>query len=405
MKYILVIGDGMADKPQAALDGKTPLEYASTPALDGVASQSVVGLAQTAPEGQIPGSDRAILEILGLWGDGVPSRSALEAKGVGIDFDPKDCLCRCNLVAFSDDEAFSEKRLLSHNGGGISGEEADALGQYLKGNPAFAELETRLGVSLRLGHSFRHLAVFREDVTAEAFAPPHNITGKAIGPYLPTAPDGISELLSLAYRLLDSHPINQRRRKQGLLPANGLWFWAPGRAGLLPDFGRKYGLRGAVVCGASLVRGIGAASGMTVPEISTATGGTDTDYGAKARAALSALQAHDFVLIHVEAPDEATHAGNLNEKVRAIENIDRLILGPILSSAPEPYRLLFISDHRSLLGTRTHGEGEVPFLLYDSVRPALGPGGFSEASAENGKILLASSEIMPALLDKTAAFY
>lgn len=405
MKYILVIGDGMADEPQAALDSKTPLEFAPTPALDAIAAQSTVGLAQTAPEGQIPGSDRAILEILGLWGDGVPSRSALEAKGVGIDFVPKDCLCRCNLVSFSDDEVFSDKRLLSHNGGGISRAEADELAQYLKENSSFSALETQLGVCLRLGHSFRHLVISRENITAETFAQPHNIIGKPIGPYLSALPEGIGALLSLAHRLLDNHPINQRRRQQGLLPANGIWLWAPGEAGFLPDFGEKYGLRGAVVCGASLVRGIGAASGMTVSEISTATGGTDTDYGAKARAALSALKTHDFVLIHIEAPDEATHAGNLNEKVQAIANIDRQILAPILSYAPEPYRLLFISDHRSLLRTRTHGEGAVPFLLYDSEHPAAGPRRFSETSAVSGKILLASSEIMPALLDKPAAFY
>ena len=371
MKYALVIGDGMADNPVPMLGGKTPLEQASIPVMDELAAKGEACSALTVPQGTAPGSDTAILNIFGYDPRRYYSgRSPLEAAGSGVTLRAGDVSYRCNMIALEDGEIpYLEKKILSHSGGSVEGEDAEALMTDLLANPRFAACAEENGMNIHISPSFRHIAVQQGvDIAGLLAAPPHDHLGEPQGAYLPAgcpAAAGLAEMMRIAHEVLDPHPVNQKRREEGKLPANGIWFWAEGTAIELPNFYEKYGKKGAVISAVPLVKGIGALAGMDYLPVDGATGELDTNYEGKASAAAAGLaQGYDFVAVHVEAPDECTHNGDTKGKLQAIEWLDsRCIrrLKTALDAAGEPDRLLVISDHKTLTATRGNDGDPVPY--------------------------------------------
>ncbi|MCL2079524.1 MAG: 2,3-bisphosphoglycerate-independent phosphoglycerate mutase [Oscillospiraceae bacterium] len=390
MKYVLIIGDGMADDPQPLLNGKTPLQYANTPSMDKLANAGTLGSALTVPKDMTPGSDTAILSIFGcdpavFYG----GRAPLEAAAKGIALGSGDIAYRCNLVAFEDgDMPFEEKKILSHSAGAIDGDLADKILEKLLDMQGFREALEAAGMEIFPSGSFRHIAVQRKNTPLShnpappplTLAPPHDHIGKAIGGLLPQAGDGgdckaaenaktLTSLIRMAHSMLDDHPINSKRRAEGKLPANGIWFWADGAMTTLPSFADKYGKTGAVISAVPLCQGIGMLMGLSIIVVPGATGELLTNYEGKVDAAAKTLKTHDFAAIHIEAPDECTHNGDLQGKLQAIEWIDSRIITPLterLDSINEDYRMLIISDHKTLLCTRGHDGDKVPYIIYDS---------------------------------------
>ncbi|MCL1848955.1 MAG: hypothetical protein FWF83_04710, partial [Clostridiales bacterium] len=412
MKYIIVIGDGMADNPVPDLGGKTPLEYARIPMMDTLASVGELGSVRTVPEGVPPGSDTAILSIFGydprVYYTG---RSPLEAAGCGVELAAGDVSYRCNMVAYEDgDMPFHEKRILSHNGGSIDGESSIALLAFLLADPGFAALADRNHMVFYPSPSFRHIAVQKgADIRGLVAAPPHDHPGEVIGGLLPAGcptAAGLVEMMALAHALLDCHPINNARRAEGKLPANGIWFWAEGQAVMLPSFYEKYRMAGFVLSAVPLIWGIGALAGLQYRTVPGATGELDTDFEGKAAGVLEGLGSGeseavprsgvgdaalgngtseavsssgagsdrlgigaDFAVLHVEAPDECTHNGDLDGKLEAIRRLDSRIVAPLaakLRAAGGEFRILMLADHKTLTATRNHDGGPVPYVLYDS---------------------------------------
>ena len=405
MKYILVIGDGMADDPLEALSGKTPLEYANIPVADDLARRGVLGTALTIPAGEPAGSDTAFLCIFGcdprVYNKG---RAPLEAAGAGVAVPPGNVAYRCNMVALEDGPmVFSEKKILSHSGGDVEGEEALALMEALFADPRFAAEMERAGLLIHAFPSFRHIAIQAgADLTGFQAAPPHQHLDEVIAPILPSGSDLAATLLSLmevAHEILDRHPVNQTRRAAGKLPANGIWFWAEGTAVELPQFVDVFGHTGGVISAVPLCHGIGALAGLRPISVPGATGKLHTNYEGKVEAAVkSLLENGDFVTLHVEAPDECTHNGDLEGKLQAIEWIDSRVLHYLLPCLEEAgikeYRLLYMADHRTLMSTRGHDGAPVPFLLYDS-RGGEGSGlPFTEANAAKGQYVADGTTIL-----------
>ena len=419
MKYILIIGDGMADEPVQKLGGKTPLQYALIPAMDALASAGEIGTVLTIPEGMQAGSDTAILSIFGCDPrECFSGRAPLEAAATGIRLEPGDIAYRCNMVAFEDgDMPFEDKKILSHSAGSIEGDESDALVAELFETPGFAEAAKEAGVTVYPGSSFRHIAVQslrKSGVSVQAagaksgeqsdkisLTPPHDHIGETLGQHLPQGgsnAETLSQLMRLAHGILNVHPTNAKRRALGKLPANGIWFWAEGTAVQLPGFVDKYSKTGAVISAVPLCQGIGTLIGLDKIIVEGATGELHTNYEGKAEAALEALKTHDFVAIHIEAPDECTHDGDLKGKIQAIEWIDSRILTPLtkkLAKDGVDYRMLVISDHRTLTSTRGHDGDPVPYIIYDSRVNNGTDMPFSEATAaESGKKIPAGTELM-----------
>jgi len=375
MKYILVIGDGMADDPVPELGNKTPLQYATIPTMDKLAGAGVLGSVLTVPEGMTAGSDTAILSIFGCDPRrSYSGRASLEAAATGIRFSPGDVAYRCNMVAFEDGvKPFEEKKILSHSAGAIEGDVSDTLVRDLFDSPGFREEAGKAGVAIYPGSSFRHIAVQSAPADYDVkLAPPHDHIGEPLGLYLPGGGENaavLEKLMRLGHEILDKHPINIKRRAEGDLPANGIWFWAKGTAIELPDFKEKYGKKGAVISAVPLCQGIGALIGLDKIIVKGATGELDTNYEGKVDAAIETLKTHDFTAVHIEAPDECTHDGNLKGKLQAIEWIDSRILLPLtehLNESGIDYRLLVMTDHRTLTSTRGHDNGPVPYIIYDS---------------------------------------
>ena len=324
MKYILVIGDGMADNPVPSLGGLTPLEYAQKPFIDSLAARGEVGSVLNVPRNLPAGSDTAIMSIFGcdpnLYYTG---RAPLEAAATGIKLNPGDVAYRCNMVTYEEgDMPFEEKRILSHSAGSIDGEASDEIVTALFNDPEFAPLAAKAGMSVNLGHSFRHIAVQAQaDIKGIRLAPPHDHLGEKIGAILPSGcanAETLLELMKTANRILEHHPLNEKLRAQGKMPANGVWFWAEGTAVKLPDFKAATGHDGTVVSAVPLCHGIAALTGLSFVCPEGATGEKDTSYENKLQAALDILEEHDFAAIHVEAPDECTHNGDLEGKLEAI---------------------------------------------------------------------------------------
>lgn len=375
MKFLALIPDGSADGPRDELGGLTPLQAASTPNFDRLAAAGAVGRVHTIPDGFPAGSDVANLCVMGydphLYYTG---RAPLEAASLGIELGEDGVAFRCNLV-------FVENGVMQDfSAGHISTPEAVELIHYLQeemGGPDSAFFP---------GLSYRHIMVSSGKGLSAACTPPHDITGRPVEGSLPEGDGGdwLRWLMERSAELLAGHPVNTARISAGKAPASMIWLWGQGTAPRLPRFDERYGLTGSVISAVDLVKGLGKYAGLDVVDVPGATGWLDTDYAAKGSYALKELQSKDFVYVHVEAPDEASHAGDSAAKVEAIERFDRDLLGTLLdglSDFPE-HRILMLPDHATPLAIRTHNSDPVPFLFYDPSVPAQGQGlKFDEESA------------------------
>ena len=375
MKYILIIGDGMADNPVPSLGNKTPLQTANIPVMDALAAKGEVGNVINCPGNLPAGSDTAILSIFGADPKVCyTGRSPLEAAATGIQLKAGDVSYRCNMVAYEDNDLpFEEKKILSHSGGSIEGDQSIQLVTDLFADPRFQAAAEKAGMMVHPSPSFRHIAVQSQaNITGISLIPPHDHLGEVIGPLLPSGNDNavvLKDLMKLAHEVLDRHPVNEARRAEGKLPANGVWFWAEGSAVELDPFYDKFQKTGTVISAVPLCFGIARLSGLDIREVEGATGELDTNYEGKVAAALDELKTHDFVAVHVEAPDECTHNGDLPGKLQAIEWLDSRVVDPITQTLDQEgtdYRLLILSDHKTLTATRGHDGDPVPYLLYDS---------------------------------------
>ena len=368
MKYVVVLGDGMADEPIDQLGGKTPLAYADTPMMDRLAQTGEVGLAKTIPDGMKPGSDTANLAVLGYDPEKYYSgRSPLEALSIGVPMQPTDIALRCNIVTLSEepDIPYAERTIIDHSSDEISTEDAAVLMEAVR--EAF-ENET---YKFYVGTSYRHCLIWDGGVVQD-ITPPHDILGKVIGSYLP-ADDKLREMMEKSYDILNNHPLNLARAAAGKRKANSCWFWGAGTKPALSSFTEKTGKTGAMISAVDLLKGIAVGAGMQVLHVEGATGGLTTNYEGKAAAAVKALleDGNDFAYIHVEAPDEMGHQGSVENKVKAIEYLDGRVIRPLheaLSASGEDFRILIMPDHPTPIRLRTHTSDPVPYLLYDSTK-------------------------------------
>ncbi|MDR2360567.1 MAG: 2,3-bisphosphoglycerate-independent phosphoglycerate mutase [Oscillospiraceae bacterium] len=404
MKYILFIGDGMADLPVTELGGKTPLEVSVKPNIDALANSAEFGTVKTCPDGLAPGSDVAIMTIFGCGAAQYYfGRAPLEAADQGVAVPDGAMAFRCNMASVADG------RMKSHSAGGIDGVGARKLAEDLAEDTAFSAAMKKYGVSLYPTDSYRHIAILNNpDLTADGSAlvlrPPHDNIGKALDEILPRggkAAPALSELIELSRTFLSKHPINVARQSRGLLPANCLWFWAKGTAANLPSFRDRYNKTGAVISAVPLVRGIGRLQGLDIILVEGATGELETNYAGKADAVVDALKTRDFAAVHVEAPDECTHNFDLPGKIKAIENIDRLVVKPVLDALKgEHIRALILSDHYTLTKDGSHDATPVPYAIYDSALPNGGSVKFTESNAAGGSYIPDGTELMERLFSK-----
>lgn len=367
MKYVIVLGDGMADYPIEEIGNETIIEHADTPTLDALAKESEIGMVLTVPEGMSPGSDTANLSVIGYNPKKYYSgRSPLEALSIGVDMKPTDISFRCNIVTVSEEEAdYGDKTIIDHSSSEISTEDAAVL---LKAVSDVLEKEYA-GYKFYVGTSYRHLTIW-ENGTVLPLTPPHDILGKTIGEYLPED-KVLREMMEKSYSILANHPINEERKKRGLNPANSLWFWGAGTRPALSGFEEKNGKKGVMISAVDLLKGIAVGAGMKVIEVEGANGGLHTNYEGKAMAAVNALcnDGYDFAYIHVEAPDEMGHQGSMERKLLAVEYLDKKVIRVVkeqLEAKGEEFRLLVLPDHPTPICLRTHVGEPVPFLLYDS---------------------------------------
>ncbi|MBS4030386.1 MAG: cofactor-independent phosphoglycerate mutase [Clostridiales bacterium] len=367
MKYIVVLGDGMADYAVPELKNRTPLQSADLPFVDSLARRGTLGMVKTVPEGMSPGSDTANLSVMGydpcVYYSG---RSPFEAASMGIPMAKTDITFRCNLVTLSDESTYEERVMLDHGADEISSAEAKEL---------IAEVDRTFGtpqIKFYPGVSYRHLMVWENGPYDWRLTPPHDILGKKIADFLPAgkSSETVAAMMKKSVEFLAGHPVNRQRRQKGLRPANSIWIWGEGKKPLLSGFTEKYGLKGAVISAVDLIKGIGICAGLESIDVPGATGTIHSNFRGKAEAALAALQKGlDFVYIHLEAPDECGHRGEINNKVKAIELIDREVVGVLrerLDATGEAYKLMFLPDHATPLSLRTHTSDPVPFLIYDS---------------------------------------
>ena len=367
MKYLVMLCDGMADEPNEALGNSTPMEKANKPCMDSLAAKAEVGIVKTVAEGLKPGSDVANLSVLGyepaVYYSG---RSPLEAASIGIDLKDTDVTLRCNLVTLSDDEDYENKTILDYCADDISSEEAKILIEYIQeklGNDVFRFYP---------GVSYRHCLVWSNgNPHPGVLTPPHDITGKVITDYIPKgeAVDELYDLMKKSYDLLKDHPVNQARIARGKRPANSIWLWGEGTKPLLDNFSEKFGIKGSMISAVDLLKGIAICAGMNSVDVDGATGFLDTNFDGKCKAAIEEFKnGADLVYIHVEAPDECGHRGEIENKVKAIEMIDEHILGPVVEflKGYDDFAVLVCPDHPTPLSIRTHTSTPVPYLIYDS---------------------------------------
>jgi len=384
MKFLTVLADGMADYPLDELGGKTPLEAASIPVVNELASRGEVGLVKTIPDGMAPGSDVANLSVMGYEPERYHTgRSPLEAASMGVALSDSDVTFRCNLVTLRGKGDYEEMTMEDHSSGEITSEEAreliEAVGRELGGG----------GLEFFPGVSYRHLLVWRDGPFDFSFTPPHDILERKIADYLPSGPYGerFLKLMKASKAILENHPVNQRRKVRGLNPANSIWIWGEGKKPVLPPFRERFGIGGSVVSAVDLIRGIGILAGLRSIEVEGVTGTIHTNFKGKADAAIRAFGAGDeFVYVHLEAPDECGHQGDVPRKVRSMELIDEKIIAPIyaaLKASGEPYRILVLPDHPTPISLRTHVADPVPYVLFDSEQELFNPEHrFSEASGK-----------------------
>jgi 2,3-bisphosphoglycerate-independent phosphoglycerate mutase len=365
MKYIVIIGDGMADRPLKELNGKTPLQYASTPNMDRLAREGIIGKIRTVPAGFHPGSDIANLNILGYNPQEFYSgRAPLEAASIGIPMQKDDVAYRCNLVTLKYNRDKTKAVMDDYSSGHISTDEAREL------VGAMNQMVHAQGISFYPGISYRHIMLWSLGETDIECTPPHDITGKEISDYLPvgSGEDILRELMLKSADILENHPVNKERVRKGDKPANSIWLWGQGKKLSLPSFKQKYSLDGALVSAVDLMRGLGISAGLRILEVPGITGYLDTNYEGKADGALKALEQVDIAYIHVEAPDEAGHSGKYEDKIRAIEDFDARVVGNVMKgiAAFNEYRVLILPDHATPIEAKTHTDEPVPFVIYDS---------------------------------------
>lgn len=403
MKYFVLIPDGMADEKIPSLGNRTPMEAAEKPMMDRLVRDALVGTVSNVPAGMVPESDTANMAILSfdprVYSKG---RSPLEAVSMGIEMQPDETAYRCNVVTLSDlGEDYDDKIMLDHSADEITTPEAVEL---------IAALEERFGSDTRRfypGISYRHCMIEKNGNDTYPFNRPHDILGQRIGDYLPRREDGGAEFYELmreSFAVLDHHPVNEARRARGLKPANSAWLWSPGKKPQLPDFGKQWGLRGAVISAVDLIKGIGLCAGMRSIDVDGATGNVHTNYRGKAEAAISAFrEGYDYVYVHVEAPDECGHRAETENKVLSIEKIDAEILAPVfdhLRTSGEDFRVMVLPDHPTPVRLRTHTIQPVPFFIWDSGKKRNGAPVFSEdAAAQKHFYLPCGYRLMELLLN------
>ncbi len=388
MKYIVVLGDGMADQPCDELQGHTPLELANHPNMDFLASKGICGLAKTVPEGMPPGSDTANLSAIGydpkVYYTG---RSPLEAVSMGIDLSLRDVTYRCNTVTLSDEENYEDCTMIDYSCDEISTAESTIIIRDL--NQRF-QTDAR---HLYPGISYRHCLVLKDAETGAQTTPPHDILDRGVRGHLPTGQNGemLLDMMKKSRELLKDHPVNQKRIERGLNPVSSLWFWGEGRKPNLTSFQEKFGKKGAVVSAVDLIKGIGICAGLESIDVEGATGNIDTNFDGKAQAAIDTLLGgNDFVYVHLEAPDECGHRHEPENKIKAIELIDEKIIAPIMKAmkeAGEDFCMMVLPDHPTPLALRTHTSDPVPFIIYRSnAEKDSGVLRYTEADAASSKV-------------------
>lgn len=368
MKYIVVLGDGMADEPLEELGGKTVLAYANTPNMDRLSKLSEIGMVHTIPDGMKPGSDTANLSVIGYDPKEYYSgRSPLEALSIGVPMKDTDIAIRCNIVTISEDDVpFEEKTIIDHSSSEISTEDCAIL---------LNEVAKQLAndtYQFYVGTSYRHCLIWNKGQVA-SLTPPHDVLGQVIGQYLPQDA-ALREMMKKSYDILVNHPINIERKKKGLNPANCCWFWGAGTKPQLSSFEEKTGKKGMMVSAVDLLKGIAVGAGMGVALVEGANGGLHTNYAGKVKAAVNSVtkDGYDLAYIHVEAPDEMGHQGSARRKVEAVQLLDSQVIGPVvekMEAAGEDFRLLVLPDHPTPICKRTHTSDNVPYMLYDSTKP------------------------------------
>lgn len=379
MKYIVIIGDGMADFSLDQLGGKTPLMASHKPNMNMMAREGVVGRVNTVPDGFPPGSDVAGMSLFGYNpARYYAGRASIEAFGMGIPMCSDNVAYRCNLVHIG--SADDQDVMIDYSGGHISTDEADVIVKTLNEKLGSDEIKFYTGVG------YRHIMIWRGGKSNLSTTPPHDITGKPIAGYLPSGEgaETVRALMDDSREVLAIHEVNKRRTDSGKIPVNSIWLWGQGTRTDLPPFRKKFGLKGATVCAVDLVRGLSRLVGFETPVIAGATGYLDTDYGAKARAALELIKEHDIVYLHIEAPDEASHNGNVAEKIKAIERIDKEILGVLLDKTDNETRFLLVTDHATPISMKTHFAVPVPFAIFEKGGSLKGSGRDYDESVGGG---------------------
>ena len=381
MKYVIVLGDGMADEPIESLGSKTPLAHAKTENMDKLSKMSEIGMVHTIPDGMSPGSDTANLSVIGydpkVYYSG---RSPLEALSIGVAMKDTDVAIRCNIVTISEDDVpFEEKTIIDHSSSEISTEDCAVLLEAVR-----KELETEV-YKFYLGTSYRHCLIWDQGEVVP-LTPPHDVLEQVIGQYLPKD-EMLRKIMKKSYDILVNHPINVERKKQGLNPANCCWFWGAGTKPMLSDFKEKTGKTGVMISAVDLLKGIAVGAGMDNIFVEGANGGLHTNYKGKKDAAVKALteDGYDFVYIHVEAPDEMGHQGSVERKVQAIEYLDDQIIGPVAKELEEmgvDFRMLVLPDHPTPIRVRTHTSDSVPYMLYDSTNKQNNTWNYNEEEAK-----------------------
>ena len=399
MKYLVILGDGMADRPIDVLGGKTPLEYANTPKMDELASKGEIGMVHTIPDGMKPGSDTANLSVLGYDPKKYYSgRSPLEALSIGVPMKESDIALRCNIVTLSEEEEnYEDRTIIDHSSSEIETEECAVLLEAVR-----KELEAE-EFKFYVGTSYRHCLIWDKGEVAD-LVPPHDVLGQNIADKLPKN-EKLREMMKRSYDILVNHPINIERKKKGLNPANSCWFWGAGTKPTLYPFEERAHVKGAMISAVDLLKGIAVGTSMKVIEVEGANGGLDTNYAGKAQAALDVLtkDGYDFAYVHLEGPDEMGHQGSVEKKVKAIEYLDEKIIRPIvegLEAAGEDFRMVILPDHPTPICIRTHSSENVPYLLYDSRKQRRKIGYYNEREAEaSGNLIAEGHKLIEYLLE------
>ena len=399
MKYLVLLGDGMADFPVPELGGKTPLQAAKKPAMDFLAANGTMGLVRTVADDLSPGSDVANLCVMGydpkVYYTG---RSPVEAVSMGIKLAETDVAIRCNLVTLSDDATYAYKTMLDYSADEISTEEAQILIEAVQKELGNNEIAFHAGIS------YRHCAVWNNGSTGLGLVGPHDISDKPVTNHLPKNPL-LLDLMQKSYDILKNHPVNLARMQNGLNPANSIWLWGEGTNLAIPTFKEKYGLNGSMISAVDLLKGLGICAGMRSIDVPGSTGNIHTNYTGEMEAAVNELRnGQDFVFLHIEAPDECGHRGEIDNKVRAIELIDEKVLTPLLTEMKQfgEFRIMLLPDHATPLALKTHTRDPVPFVIYDSVSnvPSTSTAYTEAQAAATGLFIENGFELMDKFLSK-----